>query len=180
MRGSSITFLQNQLPQVFYEKAVLKNFAIFTEKHLCWSLFLIKLWTLRPATLLKRDCNTCFPVNIAKFLRISILKNIRERLLLPLQVFYKGFVDISHKNASFRTIKTLRFGLWNIFFGSTGATSECLLKILLYVVFIAQISHYGKFTVLHKSISIVLQLTNQVKISSEIMRCQGKTIYVNI
>ena len=47
----------------------------------------------------------CFPVNIAKFLRISILKNIRERLLLPLQVFCKGFVNISHENASFRTLK---------------------------------------------------------------------------
>ena len=28
--------------QVFYKKAVLKHFAIFTEKHLCWSIFLIK------------------------------------------------------------------------------------------------------------------------------------------
>ena len=27
---------------VFYKKAVLKNFAIFTEKHLCWSLFFKK------------------------------------------------------------------------------------------------------------------------------------------
>ena len=26
------------------EVGVLKNFAIFTEKHLCWSLFLIKLY----------------------------------------------------------------------------------------------------------------------------------------
>ena len=40
-------------------KAVLKNFAIFTtRKHLWWSLFLIKLQTLRPGTLLKRDSNT--------------------------------------------------------------------------------------------------------------------------
>ena len=40
-------------------KAVLKNFTIFTtRKHLGWSLFLIKLQTLRPATLLKRDSNT--------------------------------------------------------------------------------------------------------------------------
>ena len=37
------------------EKAVLKSFAIFTGKHLCWSLFLIKLHAFRPATLLKRD-----------------------------------------------------------------------------------------------------------------------------
>ena len=40
---------------------VLKNFEMFTGKHLCWSLFLIE----RPATLLNR----CFPVNIAKFFK---------------------------------------------------------------------------------------------------------------
>ena len=40
-------------------KAVLKNFTIFTtRKHLGWSIFLIKLQTSRPATLLKRDSNT--------------------------------------------------------------------------------------------------------------------------
>ena len=33
----------------------LKNFAIFTGKHLRWSLFLIMLQAFRPATLLKKD-----------------------------------------------------------------------------------------------------------------------------
>ena len=37
---------------------VFQNFAIFTGKHLCWSLFLITLQELRPAFLLKRDSNT--------------------------------------------------------------------------------------------------------------------------
>ena len=40
------------------QKAVLKSFAIFTGKHLCWSPFLIKLPALSRATLLKRDSNT--------------------------------------------------------------------------------------------------------------------------
>ena len=42
------------------KKWFLKNFAILTGKHLCWSLFLIKLklQAFRPATLLKRDSNT--------------------------------------------------------------------------------------------------------------------------
>ena len=40
------------------EKAVLKNFAISTGKHLPWSLLLIDLWASRPATFLKRDSNT--------------------------------------------------------------------------------------------------------------------------
>ena len=43
--------------QMFFKIGVLKNFAILTPKHLCWSLFLIKLHAFRPATLLKRDSN---------------------------------------------------------------------------------------------------------------------------
>ena len=44
--------------------------------------------SFRPTTLLKRDSNKLFPVNIGKFLRTPILKNICERLLL-----YKTFDD---------------------------------------------------------------------------------------
>ena len=46
---------QKQPPEVFYKKAVLKNFAIFTRKHLCWSFFLIKLQAFRPDS--KRHSN---------------------------------------------------------------------------------------------------------------------------
>ena len=48
---------QKQSPYVCYKKT-LKYFAIFTAKHLCWRLFLIKLQDRRPATLLERDSNT--------------------------------------------------------------------------------------------------------------------------
>ena len=45
-----------------------KNFANFTGKHLCWSLFLIKVQDFRAATLLKRDSNTdVFLWNLQKF-----------------------------------------------------------------------------------------------------------------
>ena len=54
---------QKQPPEVFCKKAVLKDFAIFTGKHLCWILFLIKL----PFT--------CLLIK-------TILKNIYKRLLL--------------------------------------------------------------------------------------------------
>ena len=51
---------------MFSKVDVLKNLAIFTGKHLCWSLFLIKLEAFRSRKLLKRDRNTgFFPVNIA-------------------------------------------------------------------------------------------------------------------
>ena len=41
-------------PDVFCEKGVLRNFAKFTGKHLCLSLFLNKIVGLRPATLIKK------------------------------------------------------------------------------------------------------------------------------
>ena len=60
-----ITFkkIRKQPLEVFYEKGVLKNFAIFTGKHQCWSLFLI--------------------LNIARILRAPIL-NICEWLVLKM------------------------------------------------------------------------------------------------
>ena len=51
------------------KKGVLRNFAKFTGKHLCQSLYFNKVAGLRPATLLKqRLWHRCFLVNIAKFL----------------------------------------------------------------------------------------------------------------
>ena len=65
---------------MFLKISVLKNFAIFTEKHLYCSLFLMKLKACN--FIKKRLQQKCFPVNIAKFLRTPILKNICEWLLL--------------------------------------------------------------------------------------------------
>ena len=57
-------------PEVFCKRVVLRNFAKFTRKHLCQSLFINKVAGPRSATLLKkRLCHRCFPVNFAKFLR---------------------------------------------------------------------------------------------------------------
>ena len=46
---------------------------------------------------------------------------------------------------------------------------------IVFIVFINEISHYKEFMALNKLISIVLQLTIQIKVkpSREIMRCQG-------
>ena len=60
--------------EVFYKKCVLRNFPKFTRKDLCQSLFFNKVAGLMPATLLKKRLwHKCFPVNFAKFLRISFL-----------------------------------------------------------------------------------------------------------
>ena len=71
------------------KKAALKKFTIFTRKYLCWSLFLIKLQAFREnvsGLIKKRVQHRCSPVNIAKFLRIPILKTTCERLLLSFLV----------------------------------------------------------------------------------------------
>ena len=57
---------------MFFKKGVLKNSANFSGKHMCLSLFLIKLQAGRPATRLQRRC---FPVKFAKFLRTPFLQN---------------------------------------------------------------------------------------------------------
>ena len=62
---------RSNCPQVFYNKGALKNFARFTGKHLCQSLFFFLKYM--PATLFKKRLwRKCFPVNFAKFLRTPI------------------------------------------------------------------------------------------------------------
>ena len=65
---ASLVYIKNRCrssrSQMFSKIGVLKKLAMFTRKHLCWSLFLIKLQTFR-----------CFPVNIAKLLRAAFLYN---------------------------------------------------------------------------------------------------------
>ena len=69
---------QKQPLEVFCKKGVLRNFAKFTGKYLCESLFFN-----RPATLLKKRLwNRCFLVNFAKFLRTPFLQNTSGPLLL--------------------------------------------------------------------------------------------------
>ena len=52
--------IQKQSPGCFVKKSVLKNFANFTGKNLCWCLFLMKLQVLSPATLLKETPTQVF------------------------------------------------------------------------------------------------------------------------
>ena len=56
------TNYRSSRPEVFCKKVVLRNFAKFTEKHLCQSLFFL---------LKKRLWHRCFPLNFAKFYRTS-------------------------------------------------------------------------------------------------------------
>ena len=78
-RLKSVSSIDNDYLEVV-TGGVLKNFVIFRGKHLCWSLFLIKLQACK--FIEKRLQHWCFPLHVKKFSRTPILKNIRERLLL--------------------------------------------------------------------------------------------------
>ena len=60
VKGTDTGTMNNkkQPSEVFYKKAVLENFSVFTGKYLCSSLFLMKLWASRSPALLKRDSFT--------------------------------------------------------------------------------------------------------------------------
>ena len=64
LRNSCLIIFKKMQKQKFYKKAVPKNFATFTGKHLCWKLFLIQ--------------------NIVEFFGAPILKNICELLLFKM------------------------------------------------------------------------------------------------
>ena len=63
-----VQYVQKQPPEVFFKKNVLKNFANFTGKHLCWSLFFNKVTGLRACSFIKKSLqHRCVPVKLAKF-----------------------------------------------------------------------------------------------------------------
>ena len=73
-----LIFFRSSHQRCSVKKAVHKNFAIFTRKHLCWSFFLMKLQAYRKQRLQHR----CFPVINTKFLRTPLLKDICKQLLM--------------------------------------------------------------------------------------------------
>ena len=81
---ASLVFIKNRRrssrSQMFFKIGVLKNFAIFTGKHLRWSLFLIKLQAFR-----------CSPVNTAKFSRAAVFIEHLRWLLLQMFCFILYF-----------------------------------------------------------------------------------------
>ena len=70
-----------------HNRCLIKNFAIFTGKHLCCSLLSITLQAFSPATSLKRLQHRCFPVNITNFLgTASFMKHLWWLLLYSEQL----------------------------------------------------------------------------------------------
>ena len=68
--GSGETSYRSSHRRCSVKKGVLRNFAKFTEKHLCQSPLFNKVAGLKSATLIKkRHWHVFFPLNFAKFLR---------------------------------------------------------------------------------------------------------------
>ena len=84
---------------MFHKKAVLKNFAIFTGKHLYRNLFFNKNASLQGHSFIKK--------RLENFLRTPILKKICERLLLrvSLELFSIWTNNIGSEEDAFSKIK---------------------------------------------------------------------------
>ena len=84
-------------PEVFCKKRFLRNFAKFTGKHLCQSLFFNKVAGLRHATLVKKRLwHICFPVNFVKILRTPFytsgdwfLTGLLSKQGIPIQISHE-------------------------------------------------------------------------------------------
>ena len=81
--------IRSSRPKLFCKKGVLRNFAKFTGKHVCKSLFFSKVAGLRPATLSKKRLwYRCFPMNFENFLRTPfIIEKLRWLLLSYIHFF---------------------------------------------------------------------------------------------
>ena len=70
---------------MYFRKGVLKNFAMFTGKHLCWSLFFNKYAGLKASNIIKKRLqHNFFSVKFAKFLRTPFFTQHAQWLLLEI------------------------------------------------------------------------------------------------
>ena len=124
------------------KKTLLKNFAIFIGKQLCWRLFLIKLQAFMPETLLKRDSSTYIFLCI---LRIFIffekhLRTAASDYSFTL-VIYLFFGCLSKKNYDFLRLVTHNdilkiYRLFNILEMLSSVTwQKIFLKYIKYHIF---------------------------------------------
>ena len=73
-------------------KGVLRNFAKFTGKHLCQSLFFNKVAGSSSTLFKKRIWHRSFPANFAKFLTAPLVtEHLRHATLLKKKLWYRCF-----------------------------------------------------------------------------------------
>ena len=89
----SFTLFRSSHRRCSIKKGIVRNFAKFTRKYLCQSLFFNKSAGLRPKAcnfIEKETRHRCFPANFSKFLTTPFLQNNSGRLLL---VYFARFSD---------------------------------------------------------------------------------------
>ena len=104
--------------QMFFKISVLKNFAIFAGKHLCWSLFLEKLQTWRSATLLKKTPIQMFSCEYCGIFKNTFFIEHFRWLLLNKEEWggYKRFLSKIIFKVDLSTSKKLFYLLqWKLF-----------------------------------------------------------------
>ena len=80
----SFFIFRNNCTQMFFKRGVIRNIVIFTRKHLCWSLFLLKLEPLSfyfISTTSQETSTQMFSCENCKILRIVFVEHIRRVLL---------------------------------------------------------------------------------------------------
>ena len=126
---------------MFFEIRSIKNFAIFTGKHLFWGLFLIKLQASRPATFLKRDSNTsvsCEYCELCSFMQWTLsissalylkLLSISNKKLGPLDIcvlsklFLSLYLELLYLEQKSWSLATISLSISN-FFPSKGPFTQ--------------------------------------------------------
>ena len=78
--------------QMFFKKGVIKNFEIWTVKHLSWSLLLIKL---QVCNFIKKRLKR-FSVNIAKFLRMAFFYRAPPMAAMKIKSIQNEYVIDKH------------------------------------------------------------------------------------
>ena len=85
------------------KKVVLKYFAIFTEKHRCWCLFLIKLQTKACSFIKERLQHKCVPVNW------EVFKNTYFQVHLQRAASGYGLYKLSGRETNMEKFKELKY-----------------------------------------------------------------------
>ena len=72
--------------QMLFKIGIFENFAIFTGKYPCWSLFKIKLQAWKPATLLKRTLTQSFSCEYCEIFKNSFFHRTSQVAASALQI----------------------------------------------------------------------------------------------
>ena len=104
MNNFALRYSEAAVHRFFFKISFFKNFAIFTEKHMGWNLFLKKLLVWRAATWLKRGSNTGIFLWVLRIFKSSFFMEHLWWLLRTIHYEHLLF-QISNQQACFMMMK---------------------------------------------------------------------------